>query len=1384
MKMEYIVPFALFLHLCLGQVVVPPDTPTAIEVGQNVTLRANHSHTILAGTWNFETTTIILWYPGNELPTPQYDGRIVFNTSDASLTLTSLQVDDSGDYGLNGLDPVFQRQFVLSVQERISNVTTTVSKTNLIEINDTVTLSCSASGTPLRFLWINGTSVVTASEQIKFSEDNSVLTIMEVTRFDTGPFSCNVSNNISHDASLTPTLNISYGPSNLMLEVAPYKMAYISGSNVDLTCSADSKPAASYEWLFNDISLNKFGENLELTDLEMSETGQYTCLVHNSVTSRYEQISKSLTIVDPISSVVVNEVGRPPILNMTFTLRCDVIGPHVDSIHWMKDNTSLSPDNSISISHDNTTLTFTSVEMSDNGMYWCMAFNPVSNNTSNEYKLTVNYGPKMPVISGPSIIATADNLMLTCSAESEPPSNFTWYFDDTVMMGPDYKLDSVSLSNSGNYTCSAHNDITNITKMVTKEVKVIHLISSATIKITGNPPVDHKLFVLTCDAVGTVYERDWMMDGMALNLNMSRMNLSDDNSMLTFDPVLKSDDGNYTCMASNPLNNDTSPMFSLKVNYGPKMPVITGPMGPVKTGSNVTLNCNADSKPPSNYTWYFNDGNMMESGSMYVINEATPSDSGIYTCVAMNDVTKQNSSAVKELEVIDPISAVLIMKGEPPILNMTFTLTCDVTGPVESIHWMKSSDYLQTTEDNRISFTDGNKTLTFSPVMHSDDGDYKCSASNAVSNKSSNFTLKVNYGPDNVTISGPSTLSTGSNVTFTCDASSWPESSISWFFNGSEVEMSSVYKKYSLSPADSGEYSCTAHNNMTGRSSSVTKMLTVIDLISNVMVNEDDGSPILNMTFILSCDMTGPVESIHWMVNSSSYLQANDTISFSNENKTLTFKHVDHSDNGNYQCVAMNAVSKLNSSEYILMVNYGPWDTVITGPQNAKSGSGVTFHCSATSLPPSVYSWYYNGSMVGEGALLELFNLTLNKSGEYTCKAHNNKTNMSSSVSTHLRVITPLTVVTIETEGQLPILGKSFKCNCSANSEITSIYWMKNGSLSWNGTVSLSEDNVTMTIDSVTHDDDGEYQCTAQNDVSNMTSSVYDLRVNFGPKNVVISGPKLAETGANVTFNCSATSWPPSSFSWYFNSSWVAKGSSYTTEPLALDGSGEYTCMAHNNVTELNSSASIELEVFIAPTPIVVKPKPVIPMDSEDFSLYCDIAGPYNSIQWYRDSRALIFNNSIMPTISNDSTTVSFKPLKRANDGKYQCVVENVVTRHYSESYDLRASYGPSEVVISITTENPFTLTCKADSQPPSEFEWSVDDEPKGNGSSIEMTLFAALMLETITCKATNPLTNETVTATFEIPDLSAAPPLQSRVDLTLTVLLALSLCLLGNRFY
>lgn len=81
--------------------------------------------------------------------------------------------------------------------------------------------------------------------------------------------------------------------------------------------------------------------------------------------------------------------------------------------------------------------------------------------------------------------------------------------------------------------------------------------------------------------------------------------------------------------------------------------------------------------------------------------------------------------------------------GKAAILHKPFTLNCHVMGNVDSIHWFRNGKLISA--DNTTKLTADNRTLSLSPVQHSDKGHYYCQAFNYVSNMtSSSYTLQVN----------------------------------------------------------------------------------------------------------------------------------------------------------------------------------------------------------------------------------------------------------------------------------------------------------------------------------------------------------------------------------------------------------------------------------------------------------------------------------------------------------------------------------------------------------------------------------------------------------------------------------------------------------------
>lgn len=89
-------------------------------------------------------------------------------------------------------------------------MTLTAQATDLVEFNDLAVFTCSvSSGTPLSYGWINGSnSVIYGEDRVQLSNNGANLTFT-VTRYDQGPFFCNVSNAVSQEVSPAVYLKIS-----------------------------------------------------------------------------------------------------------------------------------------------------------------------------------------------------------------------------------------------------------------------------------------------------------------------------------------------------------------------------------------------------------------------------------------------------------------------------------------------------------------------------------------------------------------------------------------------------------------------------------------------------------------------------------------------------------------------------------------------------------------------------------------------------------------------------------------------------------------------------------------------------------------------------------------------------------------------------------------------------------------------------------------------------------------------------------------------------------------------------------------------------------------------------------------------------------------------
>ncbi|XP_071326928.1 cell adhesion molecule CEACAM6-like [Trachinotus anak] len=292
--------------------VQPSINPAA--VGDTVTLSLSPPAALKSGSWALGESLILTWLGDQQAVIPSHSGRAVVNILTGALTLNSVTMADSGVYVVQSSDPQLRANASITVLDPISNVTLQANQTDFMEFNSSAVIACSiSSGSSPSFLWLNGSSEVTASDRVQLTDGNTTLTIVNVTRYDQGPFRCHVFNAVSNGTSDPVNFTISYGPDNMALTVNGQNTTSFSvGSNLTMLCSAQSSPPAQLQWAFRGEVVNTTGPLLGLYSVTEDQSGPYSCLAFNNHTNMNSNITSHITIAkSPFSGTEQQAVHGP-----------------------------------------------------------------------------------------------------------------------------------------------------------------------------------------------------------------------------------------------------------------------------------------------------------------------------------------------------------------------------------------------------------------------------------------------------------------------------------------------------------------------------------------------------------------------------------------------------------------------------------------------------------------------------------------------------------------------------------------------------------------------------------------------------------------------------------------------------------------------------------------------------------------------------------------------------------------------------------------------------------------------------------------------------------------------------------------------------------------
>ncbi|CAL8323636.1 unnamed protein product [Lota lota] len=538
----------------------------------------------------------------------------------------------------------------------------------------------------------------------------------------------------------------------------PYSMAIRGVDTVTVgvpyafTCSASCTPACTFSWRNGNQSSTGAELTLQLKARPPQEV--LTCVAINPDTGKTASISKTLVVTVGPSNIMIS---GPSMLTLgvenNFTCTATCYPSCTFSWNWMWEEEVLG-------SSSGATLSITPPETVDSETVLCEAMDSVSHlyiSTSLQRYVARLTDIYITSPSGLWTVTAGQTFLFTCFVECTPSCTYTWTFEgktydndqihipvfhkgEKPMIQVEQEISVAQAHRTEPLTCQAQNTVSGATISATQVLTIINPYSVR--PATQGVPMAGKPFSLQCIGSQNPASITWLKNSLPLPVS-ERLVLSQDNTLLTFSPLMDSDTGTYQCVVNEEIGSIKSIGYEMQVNYGPfKVEIVEAKKGPVGkeltalAGSITALQCVADCYPGCSISWFYN-GKMLSRNASISFTPVTPPNQAVLRCVAYDPLTMKNGSA--ETTVIVPYGPVdVTISGSSSLeVGVKATFTCNAACiPACTYTW---SLYGSPVKGSSIDITLNRYVATES---------ISCEAQNSVSGK----TATVN---DTLTVSDP-----------------------------------------------------------------------------------------------------------------------------------------------------------------------------------------------------------------------------------------------------------------------------------------------------------------------------------------------------------------------------------------------------------------------------------------------------------------------------------------------------------------------------------------------------------------------------------------------------------------------------------------------------
>nr|XP_042901562.1 Down syndrome cell adhesion molecule-like protein Dscam2 isoform X1 [Parasteatoda tepidariorum] len=613
---------------------------------------------------------------------------------------------------------------------------------------------------------------------------DGVLIIQQAAIQDTGVYTCELNNSVGQDKAETKLLV----SSPLSAKIDPESQTVDVGKTATLSCRVMGHPVHSVVWLRNGNTIVANGpiklvsrDILQINPVRREDAAVYQCFVSND--QEVVQGSAELFVTEdaPVFTFAFSEQAVYP--GSSVSLKCSASGNPLPQVTWLVDGMPIPEAYHIRVGDYvsdertvNSYVNISSITVEDGGSYQCLAQNGVKL-IEHSKRLNV-YGP--PFIRTMRNLTALDGQIITvhCPVSGYPISKVYWeregrplphnHRQKTYPNGTLVIEDLQRAHDSGKYHCVAEN---NRSRTARREVS-LNIMAPPVVEPFSFPLAlsEGKRATVTCVvSSGDLPIRiSWMKDDHPLpdELRGSISTVNEFTSTLSFSSVSQIHNGNYTCIASNPVSsrNFTAHMI---VKVPPKWKTEPSDKS-VIMGQAAMFDCQATGYPDPVIRWkksiegsksqfqvIISNENVqiLENGSL-IIKESTKEDSGHYMCQATNDVGSGLSTVVfLKVHVAahfkEKFKALTLTRGQ------SATLACRAMGEKPlTVTWSKDRLPFNPSFEPRYAleekiYNEGiETTLKISSVNRKDSSLFTCIAQNAYGRDDTNFQIVVQEPPD------------------------------------------------------------------------------------------------------------------------------------------------------------------------------------------------------------------------------------------------------------------------------------------------------------------------------------------------------------------------------------------------------------------------------------------------------------------------------------------------------------------------------------------------------------------------------------------------------------------------------------------------------------